>query len=245
MSDRARNGQFVSGNRFRLRRDGDPPPPDLDPARAKLRQQLARHKEEQERLAGLEAALERCHGESRDARSAHQASVDALAKARHIDRSDLAFRFANREVVEKTHAIEVAEALVARNKAEIERLDEIEEALAEEVRQSQQRATMRAMSAREALSEVVCSSPQFIDLLEQLDQLWGRMRGLHKCFRTLSAALGGLPDQHFRKIHRVVSMDPDALYEPELDERPAEAWSKALSALREDADAPLPDGDAQ
>jgi hypothetical protein len=154
----------------------------------------------------------------------------------------LAFRFLNREVVEKTHEIEIAEAAVARHQAEIERLSEIEQALSDEVRQSQSRLVMRQMTLREQLSEVICSSPQFNELLEQLDQLWGRMRGLHKCFRTLSAALGGLPDVHFRRIHRVVSLDPDALYQPQLDERPAAAWSAALSALRENPDAPLPDG---
>jgi hypothetical protein len=239
-ADRRSNGQFQRGNRFRLRRDGEPPPADLNPSRAKLRQQLARHREEVERLAGLEAALDRCHAENRDARSAHQASVEALTKARHIDRTDLAFRFANREVVAKTHEIEAAEALVARNKAELERLSEIEEALDEEVRQSQQRATMRQMSAREALSEVICSSETFNSLLERLDALHAEERGLHKAFRTISSAIGGLPDIHFRRINRVTSLDPDVI-EP-IDTSIAERWSAALSALREDADAPLPDG---
>src|SRR6516165_10526622 len=113
--DRGKNGQFQRGNRFRLRRDGEPPPADLDPSRAKLRQQLARHKEEQERLAGLEAALERCHAENRDARAALQQSETALREARHVDRADLAYRFVNSEILERTHEIEAAEALVARN----------------------------------------------------------------------------------------------------------------------------------
>jgi hypothetical protein len=237
-SDRGRNGQFTPGNRFRLRRDGEPPPADLDPSRAKLRQQLARHKEEAERLDGLSQALERCRGELFTARSAHQASVDALREARHVDRTDLAYRFVNSEILERTHEIEAAEALVARHQAELERLSEIEEALAEEVRQSQQRAVMRHMSAREALSEVICGSPAFNSLLEQLDALHATERGLHKAFRVISATVGGLPDQHFRRIHRVTSLDPD-VNEP-IDIRIAESWAAALVELRENADAELP-----
>jgi hypothetical protein len=242
MSDRGRNGQFQRGNRFRLRRDGVPPPPDLDPSRAKLREALARSREEEQRLDGLSQALERCHMENLAASTALQASIEELAKARHVDKRDLAYRFANSEILERTHEIEAAEALVARNQAELERLSEVEQALADEIKASQSRLTMRQMALREQLSEVICSSPQFNELLERLDQLWGSMRGLHKCFRTLSAALGGLPDVHFRRIHRVVSLDPDAVGEPQLDERPAEAWSKALSALLQNADAPLPNG---
>jgi hypothetical protein len=239
---RAANGRFLPGNSRRFRRDGEPPPPDLDPSRAKLRQALARSREEAERLDGLSQALERCHGELLTAQSALQVSIEELAKARHVDKRDLAYRYAEGAILEMSHSIEAAEALVARNRAEVERLSEVEEALDGEVKASRARAVARQMSLREALSELVCSSEQFNGLLEQLDQLWGRMRGLHKCFRTLSAALGGLPDQHFRRIHRVVSMDPDVIVgEPQLDERPAAAWASALAALAQDPDHPLPE----
>jgi hypothetical protein len=235
---RSANGRFLPGNSRRFRRDGEPPPADLDPARAKLRQALARHKEEAERLDGLTAALERCHGESRDARAALHQSETALATARHVDKRDLAYRFVNSEILERTHEIEAAEALVARHKADIERLSEIETALAEEVRQSQQRLVMRQMTLREELGSVICSSEAFNSLLERLDALHATERGLHKAFRAISSAIGGLPDLHFRRINRVTSLDPD-VNEP-IDTTAAELWSAALSALREDADAELP-----
>jgi hypothetical protein len=239
-ADRRGNGQFQRGNRYRLRRDGEPPPPDLDPARAKLRETLARHKEEAERLDGLTAAMERCHGESRDARAALHQSETALRDLRHTDRTDLAYRYAEGAILELSHSLDVATAEVARNQAELERLSEVETALADEIKASQSRLVMRQMSLREALSAVICDSSEFRSLLERLDALHAAERGLHKAFRVISAAIGGLPAAHFRRIHRTVSRDPD-VNEP-IDPAVAEHWSAALAKLREDADAPLPNG---
>src|SRR6516225_8223051 len=171
MSDRAKNGQFTRDNRFRLRPDGEPPPPDPDPARERLKTALAAVKEEEERLAALEQALERCTEEGRAARRAARDSAALLAEMRRTSPGDLAYAYANNsEVLERSHAVDVQRAAVARDQREIERLDEIESALSSEIRDAEMRLRLRRGAVRDATSQLICSSRQFHSLLDEIDR---------------------------------------------------------------------------
>jgi hypothetical protein len=218
MSEPPIRGRFRPGNSYRFKPDAPPPS-----ARDKLRTAWRKHQEEEDRLTGLETALERCNEEGRNARRALREAAAVLGELRHADRSDIAFRYANSETLEQTHAGEVQAAEVARWQREIARLDEIEAALAEEIKQSQSRLGFDKSALRDRLSEVICSSPEFQSLFAALDALHARERGLHKVFRLIGKEIGGLPYECYTRLNQRTSLDPD-VNEP-IDLGLAELWS--------------------
>jgi hypothetical protein len=227
-------GRFRPGNSYRFKPDAPPPS-----ARDKLRMAWLKQHEEEDRLNGLEAALERCNDEGRNARRALREAEAVLNELRHSNVTDLAYRYANSEVLEQTHAGEVQAAEVARHQREIERLDEIEAALAEEIRQSQSRMGFAKSAVRDRLSEVICSSPEFQSLFTALDALHATERGLHKVFRLIGKEIGGLPYECYTRLNQRVSLDPD-VNEP-IALGLAELWSAVLAELRGgNTDAALP-----
>jgi hypothetical protein len=90
------------------------------------------------------------------------------------------------------------------------------------------------------MSALVCASPEFKDLYAALEQAWGRLRGLRKCFRQVQRACGGhMPQPLMDKWQASMSLDSEAINLP-TDDGPVTAWAQALAKLLEDADAGLP-----
>jgi hypothetical protein len=234
-----RSGRFTANNKYKFRPSDAPP--DSDPSRDKLRVALQRHREEQLRCDALEAARERCHGELRESWRAARDSENKLKELQDANHApDLAYAYANNEAPTHNPAITIAQSETSRHQRETARLTEIETALDSEIEQSQRRLGYLRGTLRDCINEAVCSDPAFQSLLDELDRTHAHLRGLHKCFRVISKAVGGLPHEHFTHVHRIISLDPDVAEPIELG--PALSWELALVKLRDNADAPLPSG---
>jgi len=201
-----------------------PQAPQANPAgaeRAALKAATAKLHEEQARLTALELAAARVADELRAAESALAESETTASALRRREPQNLAWDLVEHGLLQ---------------------LEEIAAALASEITQSQSRLRSLRGPYLQSLSDVICNSPEFQYLLQELDNCYARARGLRKTFATIQKTCGGyLPHAHEIKWQEVPPLNHEAINYPR-DEKPAELWAEALRELENNADAVLPDG---
>jgi hypothetical protein len=236
-----RSGRFTANNRYKFRPSDAPP--DSDPARDALRTALFRHGEEQQRCDALESAKEKCHEQLR---AAWHSQTEAELKLNEVQQAnpdshsqDLAYSYLNDEAPVHNPALVIQQSAVAQAQRDVARLTETEAALDSEIQQSQRRLGYLRTTLTDRTRDAVCGSAQFHELLEELSNAWGRLRGIKKAFAIISKGVGTLPYEYHTKVHQSVSLDHEVIGLP-LWEAPALAWEQALVRLRDDADSELP-----
>jgi hypothetical protein len=224
-----------------------PQAPQANPAgaeRAALKAATAKLHEEQARLTALELAAARVADELRAAESALAESETTASALRRREPQNLAWDLVEHGLLqlERSQSRAEAAAVVERHRSECSRLEEIAAALASEITQSQSRLRSLRGPYLQSLSDVICNSPEFQYLLQELDNCYARARGLRKTFATIQKTCGGyLPHAHEIKWQEVPPLNHEAINYPR-DEKPAELWAEALRELENNADAVLPDG---
>jgi hypothetical protein len=149
-SDTCRNQPAPSGD--------EPPPDEHQTARAKLAAAKAAFDEEDQRLTGLQNAIERCRSETWAVHSRLEDAEQTLAVARaNAGGQALAYAFANGQSLD-TQPVNDAEALVRSLTAEKQCLHQTAEAPDSELTQSIGRLRMRRAMLWTRLSETLVSS---------------------------------------------------------------------------------------
>jgi hypothetical protein len=217
-----------------------PPNDQQSEARSRLRQALAAVHEEEDRIQALEAGQSRAHEAVRHSRQAILDAEQSLRGLRTVEPTRLAFAFINGEELQDRQTVGEAEALLDRLKSEHAHSQEIDQALEGELRSAETRLRLRRGALYQALSELICSSPELEDLFADLEQTWARLRGLRKCFDHITTALHGqMPAKLMSRWQVSPPLDPSIIGYP-LDEQRYRRWASALEALLADADAELP-----
>jgi chromosome segregation ATPase len=219
-----------------LERSTDDP---LSASRDRLRDAIARVRQEQERLTSLEEAQTRAHDQLRDAEHALSDAESALQRVNRDEQSRLAYQFVNNGAVDDDPVAD-AKAIVTTAQAEVERLEKVETALASEVDRVQ--ATLRTLRVTQytIMTELVCGSNEYRSLIEAHTAAWQRLRTIKTALKTVSAGLHGqmpqaLMDEALRAepLEVRVGFPVDAVF--------VDAWVNALAALENDASAELPE----
>jgi len=244
----------MSANRF-ARNAGPPDPtagkptPFTNQHRAALAAAIAARDEERQCHAALEAALERAKDDRRAAADRLREAEAALRHVKADNATRVAYAFLNREP--DVDAVGPAEVAVEQTLAEVSRATQIEEALAHEIEVSQTRVTNLRAPLKQALANVITTSPQFLALFDQRDAAWQWLRTLIVLFQEIQHALDGYMPEHMRisfsgvePLEKGVShFDGEKLVPYNWDRDLVATWEDALSELQHNAAASLPGSD--
>ena len=220
-------------------------PPRLpSPANAKeleaLRQQLrdAQHafSSENTRLEVLQQALVRSHAERLAAAEAVDEAETALRTAKQFGRHNLALAYLDgREVGELTPQSAEAQRDVAADNYATCRGDRARPARGNCELGERRRARDAALSA------LVCRSPEFLHLLRRQSAQWAKLRSLRLAVLAIAGELGGQIDMRLLTIAQ--NDEPlERLTGYKVGDALIERWTGSVKALRDDAEAKLPNG---
>jgi hypothetical protein len=201
---------------------------------------IASLREEEERLAALEAAQDRCREETA---ALHEGLLDEQAGLSEIQRTypaTLAYGYVNSSNLEDDLTLAEAEASVEHARAQYDHQVEIEQALALQITEVENRVRRARINVTIALANLVCSSDEIAALLAELDAAWATIRGIRKAFDLITERLHGqMPFPMLSHWQAAMPLDHRIIGYP-IEESHATAWTAALDALIADATAPLP-----
>lgn len=212
-----------------------------DLLRDKLRSALAARSEDQVRLTALEEARER----ARQKRWAHSDTVadaeQAVNRAKHTDPVDRVYDFLNtNETSVSSQGLVEAEVALQEAQAEYRNITELEDAIDGEITTVNSRIADRQRAVNDAMAALVSNSPEYQRLFKELDETWARLRGLRKCFATISRLCPQIHPSLSEKGQSVQPLDWTRTGFPN-DEQPTQVWSEALARLLQDPNTKLPD----
>jgi chromosome segregation ATPase len=209
------------------------------PPRERLRTAIGRVTEESNRLNGLEDGQRRAQERLRTARQTLEEAEAALRKLQQNSPTELAYAFANNELADQ-QALTETTTTIDHHRQEQDRLVGIDEALSNEIAQSQVRLRQRQRDLYSVMADVVITSDEYTSLLAEIDATWVRLRSLRVAAIQIQTGLRGyLPTEFERRTQAVEPLEERVGYP--VDEDLVRPWAQALSRLSTDADTPLPD----
>jgi hypothetical protein len=121
-----------------------------------------------------------------------------------------------------------------------QRLRDTNTGLETEITGSQRRLRECRSRLHEAMSIVICASPQFTALLETLPECWKLLRSIRAiCDDVYKALAGHMPTNLQNQWQFSETLERDRVGYP-LDEALIGAWTSALARLQVDPEAELP-----
>lgn len=125
----------------------------------------------------------------------------------------------------------------------------MERTLRKEVHDVELRVNHHGSAVKQALTNVVCTSPEFLTLFDERDQGWIRLRTLCAVFlEILHACAGNMPDKLRMRFLATEPLEAGLKYRGDngivpyrVDDDLLNAWKEALAALANNADAELPE----
>jgi hypothetical protein len=202
---------------------------------------IASLREEEERLQALEQAQDRCREEMA---ALHEAWRDAEAGLTALQGSypaTLAYGYVNSSNLEDDQTLAEAEASVEHRRAGYDHQVAIEQALASQISDVENRVQRAGINVTIALANLVCSSAEIAALLAELDAAWATIRGIRKAFDLITHRLHGqMPFHMLSHWQAAMPLDHRIINYP-VEESHATAWTAALDALiAGEIDTPLP-----
>jgi hypothetical protein len=217
----------------------------LSSERDRLRTALANRKTEQEKLDALEQARTRAMEQSWDLASKLRDAEESsrLARAEEPSRLARAYTSGDRDAISP---VEVAQTTLDKAQSEYHQIEQVEDALTNEIITATSRVQDAQTKVHAALAALVCSSSELQHLYVELEQAWARLRGVRKAFALIQHQMNGhMPQPLVDRWIASVSLNPEAVLGSDghaipTDEIPVQAWSEALARLLDNPDAPLP-----
>jgi len=223
------------------------PTPFANQHRAALAAAIAARDADQARHFALEAALERAKEERRTATDLLRDAETKLERIKADNSTRIAYAFLNQEP--DFDAVGPAEAVVEQARANLTRIEQIEEALGREIQDVESRLRTRHTSVKQALANVITTSPEFQVLFDERDKAWTRLRTL--CVLLVKSAMSCVVICLMTLRRRFMSTEPlekdigyddEGRYVPyEWDHELVATWQPALTELQQDAHATLPE----
>jgi hypothetical protein len=216
-------------------------PGSIPTARDKLRTAINSLAEEKLRLDSLEAARGRARHDRHTAQDRLVAAEAELDEARRAEQGELAYAFANQQ--EYSHGLLLAEkqAELDRQGRAIEQAERVEAALASEIEQAEARMRRCVHAHRDALAQVITSSPEFQNtILAGLKEAWAQIRTLRHIGveLVLGACAGYASAAVMSELQRTEPIEPRQGFD--IDEQLIERWRASLAELAVNSEAELP-----
>ena len=145
----------------------------------------------------------------------------------------------NDGVVEADDAAIQAESTDAN--AQLEKLEAVERALEEQITATQIEIRAKARQRDAALSDYVVASAAYQQLLQAHVDAWRTLRTVKATLAAVSVGCRQLPQRYAEEPNRSEPTEERVGYP--MSRELVSAWSDALAALAEDADAELPASD--
>ena len=220
------------------------PPPNTDTTpRARLASAQLALATEQERLNALVEAQERCQQARWAATTAISEHEAMLRELQQTKGADLAWEFVGSEAelrVSPDQRLAYVQNQLESAKSNQQRLRDTDTGLEAEITGSQRRLRECRSRLNEAISIIVCSSPQFTTLLEALPECWKRLRSIRAiCDDIYKTLAGHMPTNLQNQWQYTETLERDRVGYP-VDEALIAAWSNALARLQVDPEAELP-----
>jgi hypothetical protein len=225
-----------------LSRPGAKPTPDTT-ARARLAAAQRALATEQERLDALQQAQQRCERAMWQASSNITEHEGALRELQRTAGADLAWAYVGSEKeleVSPDQRLVAVQHALSEAQSNHQRLRDTNTGLEAEITGSQRRLRECRSRLHEAMSIVICASPQFITLLETLPECWKLLRSISAiCDDVYKALAGHMPTSLQNQWQYTETLERDRVGYP-VDEALIAAWATALARLQVDSEAELP-----
>lgn len=219
--------------------DGPAPMPDPT-SRDNLRSIITQITETQQRLAALEDARVRAREDRWALGSRLRDAQYELSRAQAEERSRIAYAYTNQQAVrDEITPVESAKLTLDRVQSEYDHIETVEASLDTEIPQVQSALRQLRNDQYTAISQIVCNSDEYEALLTAHTAAWRHLRSIKETLRTVQAGLHGqMPHALYDMASRSEPLEIRVGYpvDPEL----VTAWATSMSALENDADAPLP-----
>lgn len=118
---------------------------------------------------------------------------------------------------------------------------EVEQALLEETDYTEREVSKYRQRRDEALSAVVCTSPEFLHLYKRQAELWIELRSVRLCMLAVNNTVGSGLSHELLSLAQVSENVSDRRTGYAVDEALIDTWVTAVQHLGQNADAPLPD----
>jgi hypothetical protein len=214
-------------------------PPTTQAARDALRAAIAQRRNEEQRLAALEAAQLRAHDQLREAEHRLSGTETGLRQVSREERTRLAYAYVNDSAELSDNPVAAAQAAVNAATVEVSRLREVEAALAGEIDRARAELRQSESAQHAAMSDLVCASPEYLALVAQHSAAWQRLRTVKAALVEVTRALKGAQPQ--RWVDEAIRSEPleERIGYP-VDREFLGQWALAMAQLENDAEAALP-----
>jgi hypothetical protein len=198
---------------------------------------------EQQRLDGLVQAQERCQQAMWAATTTISEHETLLRELQQTAKADLAWEFVGGEAelkVSPDQRLAHVKNQLESAQSNHQRLRDTNTGLETEITGSERRLRECRSRLHEAMSIVICASPQFTTLLETLPECWKLLRSIRAICDDVYKALGGsMPTNLQNEWQFTETLERDRVGYP-VDEALIAAWTNALARLQVDSEAELP-----